>query len=107
MDLEVQGRIKEIAEKYGPENVIVILGNSDPDGASIFAETVSNGDPSFAGPLAGVALGLPVYHIIEPEIKQEIDPQVYEEQVGIVEMVLDVDAIINAVKSIREQYSKF
>jgi len=107
MDLEVQGRIKEIAEKYGPENVVVILGNSDPDGASIFAETVSNGDPSFAGPLAGVALGLPVYHIIEPEIKQEIDPQVYEEQVGIVEMVLDVDAIANAVKSIREQYSKF
>lgn len=107
MDLEVQGRIKEIAEKYGPENVIVILGNSDPDGASIFAETVTNGDPSFAGPLAGVALGLPVYHIIEPEIKQEIDPQVYEEQVGIVEMVLDVDAITNAVKSIREQYSKF
>jgi len=52
-------------------------------------------------------LGLPVYHIIEPEIKQEIDPQVYEEQVGIVEMVLDVDAITNAVKSIREQYSKF
>lgn len=85
----------------------MILGNSDPDGASIFAETVSNGDPSFAGPLAGVALGLPVYHIIEPEIKQEIDPQVYEEQVGIVEMVLDVDAITNAVKSIREQYSKF
>jgi len=77
------------------------LGNSDPDGASIFAETVTNGDPSFAGPLAGVALGLPVYHIIEPEIKQEIDPQVYEEQVGIVEMVLDVDAITNAVKSIR------
>jgi len=29
MDLEVQGRIKEIAEKYGPENVVVILGNSD------------------------------------------------------------------------------
>jgi len=107
MDLEVQGRIKEIAEKYGPENIVVILGNSDPDGASIFAETVSNGDPSFAGPLAGVALGLPVYHIVEPEIKQEIDPQVYEEQVGIVEMVLDVDAITNAVKSIREQYSKF
>lgn len=107
MDLEVQGRIKEIAEKYGPENVVVILGNSDPDGASIFAETVTNGDHSFAGPLAGVALGLPVYHIIEPEIKQEIDPQVYEEQVGIVEMVLDVDAITNAVKSIREQYSKF
>jgi len=107
MDLEVQGRIKEIAEKYGSENVVVVLGNSDPDGASIFAETVTNGDPSFAGPLAGVALGLPVYHIIEPEIKQEIDPQVYEEQVGIVEMVLDVDAITNAVKSIREQYSKF
>jgi len=106
MDLEVQGRIKEIAEKYGPENVVVILGNSDPDGASIFAETVTT-VTQLCWSASWCCFGLPVYHIIEPEIKQEIDPQVYEEQVGIVEMVLDVDAITNAVKSIREQYSKF
>ena len=65
------------------------------------------GDPTFAGPLAGVQLGLSVYHILEDEIKQEIDPDVYDEQVGMMEMVLDVDAIKQEVSSIRQQYSKY
>jgi len=46
MDLEVQGRIKEIAEKYGPENVVVILGNSDPDGASILLKPLPTVTPA-------------------------------------------------------------
>ena len=54
MDLQNQQRIKDAAEKYGPENTVVILGSSDAEGAEIYAETVSNGDPTFAGPLAGV-----------------------------------------------------
>ncbi|HPL99697.1 MAG TPA: glycine/sarcosine/betaine reductase complex selenoprotein A, partial [Bacillota bacterium] len=32
---------------------------------------------------------------------------VYDEQCGMMEMVLDVDAIIKEVSSIREQYSKY
>jgi len=62
MDLQNQQRIKDAAEKFGAENCVVILGSSDPEGAEIYAETVTNGDPTFAGPLAGVSLGLPVYH---------------------------------------------
>ena len=58
MDLENQQRVKDAAEKYGAENVVVILGSSDPEGAEIYAETVTLGDPTFAGPLAGVPLGL-------------------------------------------------
>lgn len=54
MDLENQQRVKDAAEKYGAENVVVILGSSDPEGAEIYAETVTLGDPTFAGPLAGV-----------------------------------------------------
>ena len=46
------------------------------------AETVTAGDPTFAGPLAGVSLGLKVYHICEPEIKEEIDEAVYDEQIS-------------------------
>jgi hypothetical protein len=47
----------------------------------------------YAGPLTGVQLGLRVYHVCEPEIKAEFDPAVYEEQVSMMEMVLDVDDI--------------
>ena len=52
--------------------------------------------------LAGVALGLPVFHILEPEIKDQFDAAVYDEQVGIMEAVLDVDDLIAAVRRVRE-----
>lgn len=107
MDLEIQQRVKDMAEKYGPENIIVILGSAEAEAAGLAAETVSNGDPTYAGPLAGVSLGLAVYHIFEPEVKAEIDPAVYDKEVGMMEMVLDVDAISNEVKSVREQFSKY
>ncbi len=107
MDLENQQRIKDAAEKYGAENVVVILGASEAEAAGLAAETVTAGDPTFAGPLAGVQLGLRVYHIVEPDIKDQIDAGVYDEQVGMMEMVLDVDAIIEEMKSIRTEYCKY
>ena len=107
MDLQNQQRVKDAAEKFGAENVVVILGSSDAEGAEIYAETVSNGDPTFAGPLAGASLGLAVYHVFDPEIRAEIDDAVWEEQVSMMEMVLDPEALAAAVKSMREQYSKF
>ena len=51
------------------------------------------------GPLAGVQLGLPVVHILEEDIKEQVDPQVYEDQVGLLEMTLDVEQVREAVKS--------
>lgn len=107
MDLQNQQRIKDAAEKFGAENVVVILGSSDAEGAEIYAETVSNGDPTFAGPLAGVSLGLPVYHIFEQDIREECDPAEWEAQISMMEMVLDPDALAAAVKGIREQFSKY
>ena len=107
MDLENQKRVKDFADQYGPENVVVLLGAAEGEGAGLAAETVTNGDPTFAGPLTGVQLGLTVYHICEPEIKAEVDPAVYDEQVGMMEMVLDVDDIVKEMTSIREQYCKY
>ena len=52
-------------------------------------------------------MGLPCYHICEPEIKDEVDPDVYEEQVGMMEMVLDVDDIIEEMTDIRSEYCKY
>ena len=69
MDLENQKRVKEFVEQYGAENIVVLLGAAEGEGAGLAAETVTNGDPTFAGPLAGVSLGLRVYHVCEPEVK--------------------------------------
>ena len=107
MDLENQKRVKEFAEQYGPENVVVILGAAEGEAAGLAAETVTAGDPTFAGPLAGVQLGLTVYHVCEDDIKAEVDPGVYDEQISMMEMVLDVDDIISEMTAIREQYCKF
>jgi betaine reductase len=107
MDLQNQQRVKDIAEKFGAENVVVVLGSSDAEGAEIYAETVTAGDPTYAGPLAGVSLGLPVYHIFDPEIKSEADPAQWEEQVSMMEMVLDPEALTEAVRKMREAHSQY
>jgi len=54
------------------------------------------------GTLAGVALELPVYHIMEPEIKAQIDPAVYKEHLELMEIALDVDKIIEGLNRVRE-----
>jgi glycine/sarcosine/betaine reductase complex component A len=101
MDLENQKRVKDAADKYGNENVMVIIGAAEAEAAGLAAETVTMGDPTFAGSLAGVALGLSVYHAVEPEFKNEVDPEVFDEQIGMMEMVLDVDGIIEEMNNIR------
>jgi hypothetical protein len=107
MDLEIQQRVKDLTEKHGAENVVVLIGGAEAEASGLSAETVAAGDPTYAGPLAGVALGLAVYHVVEPELKEEFDETVYDEQCGMMEMVLDVDAITNEVKTIRDQFSQY
>lgn len=107
MDLENQKRVKEFAEQFGAENIVVLLGAAEAEASGLAAETVTAGDPTYAGPLTGVSLGLTVYHICEPEIKAEVDPGVYEDQISMMEMVLDIDGIVSEMSSIREQYCKY
>jgi glycine/sarcosine/betaine reductase complex component A len=99
MDPENQDRIKALAEEHGFENVLVVLGAADLESLEVAAETVTMGDPAYVGPLAGVQLGLPVVHILEEEVKQQVDPAVYDEQVGLLEMTLDVDQVRAAARS--------
>ena len=86
MDLENQQRVKDIAEANGPENVVIVLGGAEGEAAGLAAETVTAG---------------------EPEIKEEVDPDIYDEQVSMMEMVLDVDDIISEMTSIREQFCQY
>lgn len=102
MDMEIQQRIKSLAEKHGKDDLIIILGGAEAEASGLAAETVTEGDPTFAGPLAGVQLGLKAYHIFEDEIKNEVDSEVYEDQVSMMEMVLEVDEIVKEVKQFRE-----
>jgi len=101
MDLDDQANVNRLAESTGTENMIVLLGQPDPNSTALFAETVTRGDPTWAGPLAGVPLGLSVYHILEPEVKAQIDPALYEEHVGLMELSADVDEIVNEVRRYR------
>ena len=107
MDLENQKRVKDFADEYGAENLVVVLGAAEGEAAGLAAETVTAGDPTFASPLTGVQLGLTVYHVCEPEMKAEFDEAVYDEQVSMMEMVLDVDDIVSEMSAIRDEYCKY
>lgn len=107
MDLENQRRVLDLTNEHGAENIVVVLGAAEGEAAGLAAETVTAGDPTFAGPLAGVQLGLRVYHCCEPEFKNEVDSEIYDEQIGMMEMVLDVDEIISEMKAIREEFTKY
>jgi glycine/sarcosine/betaine reductase complex component A len=106
MDLEEQDVVKRTVEEQGLEGVIVILGSPDPESSELFAETVSSGDPTWAGPLAGVSLGLPVYHVTEPEIKAVVDPDVYRDQVELMELALDVESIWSRMADVRKRFGE-
>jgi glycine reductase len=80
---------------------VVLLGTPNAESSRLYALTVQEGDPSWAGALAGAQLGLPVYHITEPEVKAQIPSEVYDEHVALMAMVLDVDDIVAAVREVR------
>lgn len=107
MDLENQKRVKDFADQYGAENLVVILGAAEGEAAGLAAETVTAGDPTFAGPLAGVQLGLSVFHVCEDEVKKEVDAGVYDEQISMMEMVMDVDDIRSEMTAIRDEHCKY
>lgn len=80
---------------------MVLLGTPNAESSRLYALTVTEGDPSWAGPLAGSQLQLPVYHITEPEVQAQVAPEVYQAHVGLMSMVLEVDEITAAVREVR------
>jgi betaine reductase len=103
MDVGSQDAIKNLAQQHGKERLLVLLGAPDPEAAEIAAETVVLGDPSYAGPLAGAQLGLDVHHVLEPDVRRQIPPGVWDEQIGVMADVLDADGLANAVAAMRRR----
>jgi len=100
MGLEDQAAVKRVAEEH--RDVVVLLGTPDAESTQTLAQTVVAGDPSYAGPLAGVPLGLPVFHVFEPEIKRQVAGEVYDAQAALMEMSLETDKILAGLREVRE-----
>ena len=51
---------------------MVLLGTPNPESSELVAVTLTEGDPTLAGVLAGVRLELPVFHITEDQGVEEV-----------------------------------
>ena len=101
MEPNDQATIQRLAEQH--EGIVVLLGAADPEAIEVAAETVTVGDPSFVGPLAGVPLGLHVFHILEEDVKAQVEADVWDRQLALLEVALDVDDIRATMVTVRER----
>lgn len=101
---DVQQKILDLTKEYDPKDIVVVLGGAEAEVCGLSAETVSKGDPTEIGPLTGVSLKLPAYHVLEQEIKTQFDEEVYNDQCAVMELVLPIYDISNEMKDIRENY---
>jgi glycine reductase len=92
-----------VAERYARDELMVLIGTPNPESSELVATTLTEGDPTWAGVLAGVRLELPVFHITEEDIKALIPPEVYASQVGLAEVALDTRAIAEALRKVRSR----
>jgi glycine/sarcosine/betaine reductase complex component A len=103
MDLDDQASIQQVVDRIGKDDLVVLLGSPNPESAELYAATVTMGDPTYAGPLAGIPLGLPVYHVLEPEVVEHLPPEVYAQQLQMAALTLDLEDITRTVRRIREE----
>jgi betaine reductase len=101
MDLATQERILEIAGQDRTD-LVVLIGAPDPESAELSALTVTSGDPTFAGPLAGVQLGLPVFHILESAVEAAADAAAYDEHIGLMKQALEAEEIEQTMHRVRD-----
>ena len=89
-----------MADEFGNEQLVIILGLNEPENLRIFATTFKDGDPSYAGPLAGVALGLKSYHIFE--LKGDVPDDVWSDEMAMKELEVEDTAIEQICETMRD-----
>ena len=92
--------VKQLAETHDRQELVVVLGLNEPATLRIMATTFKEGDPSFAGALAGVALGIPSYHILE--LKDQVPEAVWAAQMGMEELQLEDEQAAAIMQTMRE-----
>jgi len=89
-----------LAGKFGNEDLVLVLGLNEPRNLRIFATTFKDGDPSFAGPLAGVSLGLKCFHIFE--LKEDVPAAVWSAEMGMKELEIEDDELAEIGQTMQE-----
>lgn len=83
---------------------MVIFGVNEAPLLRIMTSTFRKGDPSYAGALAGVALNLDCFHILE--LKDAIPAEVWQEHMALEELQIDDahrEQIFEAMRDARGQ----
>ena len=102
MDPNDQATIKRLADEH--EGLVVSARCGRSGGASRSPpRQYRSAIRASSGHLAGVPLGLPVFHILEEDVKAQIDPDVWDEQIALLEVALDVDDIRESMTRVRER----
>lgn len=81
---------------------MLVFGLNQPFSLRVMAQTFKEGDPSYAGVLGGIALGLKSYHIFE--LKDEIPEDVWDREMGLKELEVEdeqIEAICATMRGIR------
>lgn len=77
----------------------MVWGITNEQFLDIGSKTVIEGDPSWSGPLAGEGLHLPVFHILEPAIKAAIPPEVFDEELMLLELAIGDEKIAKTAET--------
>ena len=80
-----------------------MFGLNQPANLRIMATTFKDGDPSFAGALGGIALGLTSYHIFE--LKDVIPAHIWEQEMAFKELEMEpqqIEQLCRLMRDIRE-----
>jgi len=86
----------------------VVWGITNEQYLEVGSRTVMEGDPSWSGPLAGVSLNLKVFHIFEPEFKNLIPQDVFDEELMLLELAVGdekIDKTVAMMEKFRSQLS--
>jgi glycine reductase len=79
---------------------LLVFGLNQPGKLRIMATTFKDGDPSFAGALGGVALGLKSYHIFE--LKDAIPAAIWEQEMAFKELEMEPQQAQKLCRLMRE-----
>lgn len=77
-----------------------MFGVNEPQLLRIMTSTFREGDPSYAGALAGVALGLDCFHVLE--LKSEIPAAVWEEHMALEELQIEDENLEMILEAMRK-----
>lgn len=77
-----------------------MFGLNEPANLRIMATTFKEGDPSYAGALGGIALGLESYHIFE--LKDEIPEAAWDAEMEFEELEAGDELIADICQTMRE-----